>query len=271
MRLEALDRLDAAISFAGPDALVQRGRELSARLEAANADLYRSVRAEIQRGDCPALFSDLLAQFRLEVTAGQWPRGNGYDFLDELIAGVFAFEEPDDDHVATQPESVFYQPTPMRHVFALIASGIFSARDVVVDLGSGLGHVAMLLAIATGARCIGVEREPSFAACARECAQGLGLDRVSFIEQDARDADFSAGTLFYLYTPFTGSTLRSVLDALHQASLTRRLTLCAFGPCAETLAQEKWLRAATPIGTDRMTVFASCYSRRQGEEGRAVA
>ena len=40
----------------------------------------------------------------------------------------------------------------------------------------------------------------------------LKLERVTFIQQDARAADFSGGTVFYLYTPFTGSILRSVLD-----------------------------------------------------------
>ena len=261
LRLDVLDRLDAAISFAGPDSLdgelVLRAQKLAARLEAANATLYRSLRAEIQRGECPALFSDFLAQFRVEVAEGKWPRGNGYDFLDELIAGVFAFEEPDEDHVAARAENVFYQPTPMRHLFALMARNAISSDDVFVDLGSGLGHVTMLVSICTGARSRGIELEPAFVAAARECAQRLGLKRVSFAEQDARDADFSSGAVFYLYTPFSGSILAAVLDSLRREALQRPIKVCAFGPCVEIVAREKWLKSAGAVETDRMAVFVS--------------
>jgi len=256
-----LDRLEAAISFAESDALdaelVQRAHALAARLEAANGELYEAVRAEIQRGECPALFSDFLAQFRSELSAGEWPRGNGYDFLDELIAGVFAFEEPAEDHVTARPENVFYQPTPARHVFALIASGAIASEDVFVDLGSGLGHVAMLVSICTGACCLGVELEPAFVVAARECAQRLGLKRVTFVEQDAREADFSRGTVFYLYTPFTGSILLKVMDSLRAEAARRPIKVCAFGPCAEAVAKEKCLESTAAAEADQMAVFVS--------------
>jgi hypothetical protein len=261
LRLDVLDRLEAAISFAESDALgtelVQRARGFAARLEATNAELYRSVRAGIQRRQCPALFTLFLAQFQLEVEAGRWPRRNGYDFLDELIAGVFAFDEPAEDHVEARFENVFYQPTPARHVFALIASGAISSDDVFVDLGSGLGHGAMLVSICTGARCVGVELEPAFVAAARECAQRLGLRRVTFVEQDAREADFSRGTVFYLYTPFTGSILRKVMASLRAEAARRAIKVCAFGPCAEPVAKEKWLESTAAAEADQVAVFVS--------------
>jgi hypothetical protein len=259
LRLDVLDRLDAAIAFAGPEALdgelAQRARELAARLETANADLCSSIRAEIQRGDCPGLFADLLARFGAEIAASEWPRGNGYDSLDELIAGVFAFEEPAEDQVAARAENVFYQPTPMRHLFAVMASEAISSDDVFVDLGSGLGHVAMLVSICTGARCVGVELEPAFVAKARECAQRLRLERVSFMEQDARQADFSAGTVFYLYTPFTGSILRAVLGFLRLEAMRRPIKVCVFGPCVASVACEEWLATASAVESDQMSVF----------------
>jgi histone methylation protein DOT1 len=260
LRLDVLDRLDAAISFSEvqrDSASLIRARQLAARLEAANAELFQTIRAEIQRGECPALLADLLARFGAEIAAGEWPRGNGYDFLDELIAGVFAFEEPGEDHVATRAENVFYQPTPMRHLLALIASGAISSDDLFIDLGSGLGHVAMLVSICTGARCVGVELETAFVAGAQQCAQRLGLERVSFVEQDAREADFSAGRVFYLYTPFTGSILAGVLESLRREALQRPIKVCAFGPCVEVVAREVWLKSATAVEADRMMVFIS--------------
>ena len=262
-RLEILDRLDAYSPIGDlrtPDSeglgseLHKRARAICARLEAANAELYRSICFEIQRGICPAIFSPFLKP----ANVGLLPRGIGYDYLDELVSGVLQLDEPANESAPTGPENVFYQPTPARHIFALIAAAAISANDVLVDLGSGLGHVPLLVSACTGISSIGVELEPSFVASARQCAERLNLGRVSFLQQEAQDADFSSGTIFYLYTPFTGSILRNVLSSLKKEAASRPIQICTFGPCTLTIAQEPWLEAASTPETDRITIFCSC-------------
>ena len=242
-RMDILDRLDAyfpADSGSTHSELHRRAAALCARLNTANAELYQSIRLEIQQGTCPAAFARLFS-------SNTSPRpGNSYDYLDELISGVLQFDEPTEAPIHTGPEIVFYQPTPARHIFALIAAAAISENDVLVDLGSGLGHVPLLVSICTGARCIGIEFEPAYVACARQCAEKLNLDRVSFLEQDARDADFSNGTVFYLYTPFTGSILQAVMNSLRQQAALRPIKICTFGPCTPAIAQECWLEATGP-------------------------
>ncbi len=256
-RLEVLDQLDAYFPNADFDVantdLHQRARAIGARLEAANSELYRSIRHEIQRGICPAAFGQLLQQSK----SHQIKRGSGYDYLDELVSGVLQFDEPTEEPVHAGPEMVFYQPTPARHIFAMITAGAISADDVLVDLGSGLGHVPLLVSICTGARTIGLEVEPSYVACARECAQRLDLSRVSFLEADARDADFSNGTVFYLYTPFSGSILRLVMNSLREQAAARPIKVCTFGPCTSVIAEEPWLEATVPAETGQITIFLS--------------
>ena len=132
-----------------------------------------------------------------------------------------------------------------------------SEADVLVDLGSGLGHVPLLASILTGARSIGIELEPEYVASARECAESLGLERVAFLEQDARDADFSTGTVFYMYTPFTGAVLKTVLGRLEQESANRAFRVCTFGPCTPFVAEERWLTAVTVADAERITCFWS--------------
>lgn len=263
-RMEVLDRLDAylpAMELQATDSalidaeLYRRARDLRARLEAANAQLYRSIREEIQQGICPARFLDLLPQPSPHAAPLAPPRGIGYDYLDELLSGVLEFDQPAEEPLHARPESVFYQPTPARHIFALMAAAAISSSDVLVDLGSGLGHVALLVSVCTGARSIGVEWEPGYVACARRCAQRFNLSRVSFIEKDARHADFSIGTVFYLYTPFTGSILRAVLDSLRKVAADRPIRVCTFGPCAHPVGREPWLEAITAPETERITVF----------------
>lgn len=251
-RLDILDQLDASLPVIGEE-LHRRTTALCAQLEAANAELYQSIRSEIQQGICPAAFLPLIWHSKEEPLPGVI----GYDYLDELLSGVLQIAEPTDEPAPTGPENVFYQPTPARHIFALIRAAAISTQDVLVDLGSGLGHVPLLVSACTGARTIGIELDPSFVACARQCAQELNLSKVSFLEQDAQDTDFSNGTVFYLYTPFTGSILQSVLASLQREAATRPIQICSFGPCTTTIAQEPWLEATTALQPDTVTVFSS--------------
>jgi len=92
---------------------------------------------------------------------------------------------------------------------------------------------------------------------ARRAAQALRVDRASFLAQDARDADVSHGTVFYLYTPFTGDMLRHVLDRLRGEACRRSFRIATLGPCTPAVAGEPWLRAVSEPSTDRVTLFRS--------------
>jgi len=249
-RVEALDRLEAYLLDESSGAgIYHRARALSARLEAANSEFYRAIRREIQRGGRP----DVLLQW---VHKSDHARGEGYDYLDELIIGILQFEEPG-AVVPLGAEMVFYQPTPARHIFDLIGRTALTERDVLVDLGSGLGHVPLLASICTSASSIGIELEPAYIDCARQSAQGLNLHNVTFLDQDARTTDLSVGTVFYLYTPFIGTILRAVLDSLRGEAARRQIRICTFGPCTPTIAEEQWLEAMGTLDADRIAVFWS--------------
>ena len=272
-RVEALDLLDSHFSDAHfsdasfPDTpqpifdaaskeLYRRARAIYARLEAVNRELYEGIRGEIQRGGRPgALLRWAASSAEMEDVAGP-ANGMGYDYLDELIGGVFQFDEPDDEPVR-RAEMVLYQPTPARLIFHLLGVAALAATDVLVDLGSGLGHVPLLVAILTSTRSIGIELEGTYVERAKQCAQRLNLNRVTFIQQDARAADLSAGTIFYLYTPFTGSILRSVLSRLRREAATRPIRICTYGPCTSVVAGESWLEATAAPVPHRIALFRS--------------
>jgi len=262
-RIEILDRLDALFGDRNapvfqiePEhaAALPRAEALRAQLEALNVDLYRSIRTEIQCGTEP----ELLLQLAQESVASQTPAGGlSFDYLDELLSGVLALEEPDPPPAHPPDGMVFYQPTPARHIFRLLNLTVLTQADVLVDLGSGLGHVPLLAAICTGARCVGIEREEAYVSLARRCAQQLNLDRASFLQQDARQADLSRGTAFYLYTPFTGAILFDVLSKLQHESKSHPIRICTFGPCTEAIAKEPWLESDGQPDPDHITIFST--------------
>src|SRR3546814_1580406 len=83
--------------------------------------------------------------------------------------------------------------TPARHIFDLLAQARLGAHDVLVDLGSGLGHVPLLAAICSGASSLGIEREASCVACAQACADALRLSRARFLCMDAGSEERRVG------------------------------------------------------------------------------
>jgi len=261
-RCEWLDRLDAALGTFNPveegvsaaDAEVRRSAQaMCAQLEAVNERLFAALRTEIRQGCRPALFAQWMEDDS-DIVGGL-----SFDYRDELLAGVLQLEEPSPLPAHPGPEFVFYQPTPARHLFHLLRLAQLTAADTLIDLGLGLGHVPLLAAICTDARSIGIEREEVYVASARRCGQQLNLERARFLVQDVREADLSVGTIFYLYTPFTGSVLATVVGRLRRESQSRAIRVCTFGPCTETLAQQQWLESEGPTDPEHITVFHSRF------------
>ena len=263
MRLNTLDELDAMIGDVDADVLkicsdpelIARAKTLVTQFEAANEMLYKAVRAEIAlRGNSPAMDRWFMELANDGDAEGPRP-GLSFDLLDEIVSGVFQLRWPVEASFLPSAEMTAYQPTPARHILELIAACKFSSDDVLVDLGSGLGHVPLLVSILTGIRTLGVEVQADYAASAQEAAEGLGLSRVRFTAEDARTTDFSSGTVFYMFSPFTGSILTDVLCGLRKQSRERQIRVCSLGPCTRILHGQRWLRATGLPDTERICVF----------------
>ena len=88
----------------------------------------------------------------------------------------------------------------------------------VLDLGSGVGDVAMLVArlVAPSGEVVGIERDPRSIARARARVAEAGLRNVSFIESDAsqiwesKPFDAAVGRLILMWLPDPVSVLRQL-------------------------------------------------------------
>jgi hypothetical protein len=118
-----------------------------------------------------------------------------------------------------------------------------------------MGQVAIMVAMLSGARAVGIEIEPAYVAIARSCADGLGLSRASFRVADVLHADLGEGTVFYLYTPLTGEYLLQLLTRLHHEAAARPIRVCAYGPCVPIIAAQPWLGRQAWCGP--ISIFAS--------------
>jgi SAM-dependent methyltransferase len=125
--------------------------------------------------------------------------------------------------------------------------------DVVVDLGAGLGKVALLARMLTGATVRGVEVQESLVRRAREAAARLEVD-VTFTHGDARSAALDDATVFFLYLPFTGRVLSEVLGRLRAVASRRGIVVCALGVDLEHEAP--WLRRR-PVDSFWLAIYDS--------------
>jgi SAM-dependent methyltransferase len=136
---------------------------------------------------------------------------------------------------------VFYQPTPVRIILEMLNKVEFGKSDCFYDIGSGLGRVVILVALLTEAQAVGVEYETSYVSYAQLSADKLNLSNVSFLNRDASDCDYTHGTIFFLFTPFSGNTFRIVIDKLFLIAQQKPITICSYGTVTSRLTHQDWL------------------------------
>jgi SAM-dependent methyltransferase len=168
----------------------------------------------------------------------------GYDELDVFVNRLLNIGKMPAPATELTAEMVEFYKTPARVVVELVERMKFGPGDVFIDLGAGLGQVVLLVHLLTGARALGVEIEPAYCAYARRCAEKLGLTGVGFELGDARVADLSAGTVFFLFTPFKGEVFSRVMKRMKDVALasSRGIRVVGYGPCSEEIARLDWLR-----------------------------
>jgi precorrin-6B methylase 2 len=95
---------------------------------------------------------------------------------------------------------VIFVPTPQDVVDVMLRLAKVSADDVVYDLGSGDGRIAVTAARTYGARGVGIEIDGQRIPEANENLKAAGVaDKVRFLNQDLFSTDISEATVVTLY------------------------------------------------------------------------
>ena len=158
-----------------------------------------------------------------------WLAGHPPGARDAAIERLFGIAQPPATPAVLGESRMPYMPSAIAPVVRAVLEVPVTSGDVFVDLGAGLGKVAMAVHLLTGARARGVELQPQLVEAASEQAAALDLAGVSFVESDALDADLEDATVVFLYLPFTGDVLAGVLQRLEAVARRRQLVLCTLG------------------------------------------
>ncbi|HEX5751757.1 MAG TPA: hypothetical protein VFZ09_36395 [Archangium sp.] len=148
-----------------------------------------------------------------------------------------------------------YLPCPVDVLLRIVECAGVQASDVFVDVGSGVGRAAALVHLLTGASAIGIEIQPALVHTSRELAARWSALRFSPIQGDAAvlTGHITLGSIFFLYCPFSGERLETVLDGLEAIARTRPIRVC----CVDLpLPPRPWLTFVSPPSGD-LTVYRS--------------
>ena len=229
--------------------LKQQAEDLKSRLEQIDNNLFIRLHEKIRAGSCiGAAFKTMIDTYiKPDNNNGGQP---GYDNLDIFLNGLFTDAAIPQPVSELEPEMVFYQKTPARVVFELAEKAQLKHDDIFFDIGSGLGQVPLLVNLISGIVVKGVEFEPAYHNYAVACATKLSLPNVEFINADARVVDYSAGNVFFMYTPFQGQMLQDVLNLLNKESRRRIIRIYTYGPCSPLVAMQNWLKCTNGQGNN---------------------
>src|SRR4029077_12040097 len=101
--------------------------------------------------------------------------------------------------VGQEGKDVIWVPTPQSLVDKMLDMGKVTAKDFLIDLGSGDGRT-VIAAAKRGAKALGIEYNPEMVELSRRNAAKEGLaDKAEFIEGDVFEADFSKATVITLF------------------------------------------------------------------------
>lgn len=224
-------------------ALQQETAQLEQKCLCINQALFAEARRQIQSSHWRG--KRLRQELERYTSYRNGHRGQPHlrpDGLDVLVRGILERDPVPPEAGVRTPDMVHLERTPARAVLELVDRAGFTGKDHFYDLGSGLGQVVFLVHLLTGVVATGVEIEPAYCRYAQRCAAALQVEGVTFINEDARLADLSNGTCFFLFTPFTGAVLEAVLDRLRIIASHRPITIAAYGSCSRAIARQPWLQ-----------------------------
>jgi SAM-dependent methyltransferase len=102
--------------------------------------------------------------------------------------------------VGQDGKDVIWVPTTNELLAIMLKTAKVNSNDLVYDLGSGDGRIAIAAAKDFGARAVGIEFNPEMAELAQRNVNRSGLsDRVKIINGDIFKEDFSKATVVTMY------------------------------------------------------------------------
>jgi len=174
---------------------------------------------------------------------------------DTWLDALFGLDAIMADDAGLPRGCVPYYPSSVEVILRAIDSARVTARDRFVDIGCGVGRVALLTHLLTGARTLGLEIQPALVDRARAIAHAFQASSCEFIEGDAAELldEIGMGTVFFLYCPFSDARLERVIERIGEIAAQHPLRLC----CVHLpVIRRPWLALVSPENAELLVYEA---------------
>jgi SAM-dependent methyltransferase len=123
--------------------------------------------------------------------------------LSSVIASAYAQAQSSkgefQPQVGQEGKDVIWVPTPQSLVDKMLDMAKVTAKDYVIDLGSGDGRT-VITAAKRGAQALGIEYNPDMVDLSKRNAAKAGVsDKASFMKADLFESDFSQATVITMF------------------------------------------------------------------------
>lgn len=171
------------------------------------------------------------------------------------------------DDLGQHGDAASYEPmaySVMRKYAAVLKP---TSQDVVYDIGCGLGRVLFFFATLGVKECVGLEISKELVDLAQQNVQKYRGRPCTFriVLADAAEADYSQGTIYWMYNPFGDVTMRVVLERIRATLQTqpRPIKILYANPRVEHVLEEaKWLKCISRLNPVLATRGASIWTNK---------
>jgi len=163
-----------------------------------------------------------------------------------ITIGLYAQEQTQNTEfvpqVGQEGKDVIWVPTPDELVNKMLEIAEVSAKDFVIDLGSGDGRT-VIAAAKLGARALGIEYNPDMVGLSKKNAEEAGVsERTKFIQADLFECDLSEATVITMFLlPEINLKLRPKLLDLRAGTriVSNTFTMGDWEPDFEVMTEEQ--------------------------------
>jgi hypothetical protein len=118
--------------------------------------------------------------------------------------------------------------------------------DVILDLGSGYGRIALYGGLLLNQPIIGMEIIPERVREALRVRDALGLSTVRFLQGNVVTSPWPAASIYLVLNSVFPPFMPALIDRLYDLSKSRRLLIASLSTSNGPLRAQSWLRERIP-------------------------
>jgi len=134
----------------------------------------------------------------------------------------------DTTNIDNKKEMLGYQPTPIKILQQILNNIPLSSDDIFYDIWSGFWRTGFFCEIYGWLKNKSVEYNEEHCSFWNWIINRLNLEKSHIINKDAKEVDYSDGTIFYIFNSFVGDLFDNVMNKLAHIAKQKKIIVCGF-------------------------------------------